>query len=87
MVCGFQLPSQLVNLAAWGPKGLGLLARESLRRESPRLAFPRNIEIGDLRLGPGSLASGRRAIVPVLDPLLSHAPHLGFLLSLSVLVM
>lgn len=41
MACGFHLPSQLVNSAAWEPGSPGLLAQGSLRKGSLRMASSR----------------------------------------------
>lgn len=66
MVCGFSLPSRLVSLAAWEPEVLGLLGYGSLRTGSRGMAFSRNIELEDLAWSPSTLASGSRAVVPIL---------------------
>lgn len=77
MACGFHLPSQLVNSAAWEPGSPGLLAQGSLRKGRLRMASSRDYWDWRSLVGPGSLASGCRAIVLVLDFQLSLAPPPG----------
>ena len=54
---------QLGCLGTRGARASGL--RESEDRE-PGMAFSRNIELEDLAWSPSTLASGYRAIVPIL---------------------